>query len=79
MWEKLRLNYQEPIFGRYGLVGYGCCEYLTLKIDGVLSIPNLRIFVCSAWTCLEAVQGAVGQVYVVMWRQKEGQRCRLSG
>jgi hypothetical protein len=52
------------------LVGYGCCENLRLKIDGGLSIPNLRIFVCSAWTSLETVQEAVGQDYVIMWRQK---------
>ena len=70
MWEEFYLNYQKPIFERFGLVGYGCCENLTHKIDGVLSIPNLRIFVCSAWTSLEAVQRAVGQEYVIMWRQK---------
>jgi hypothetical protein len=70
IWKKLRLNYQESIFGRYGLAGSGCCENLTLKIGGVLSIPNLCIFVCSAGTCLEAVQHAVGQDYVIMWRQK---------
>jgi hypothetical protein len=70
MWEEYYLNYQKPIFQQFGLVGYGCCENLTRKIDGVRSIPNLRIFVCSAWTCLEAVQKAVGQDYVIMWRQK---------
>ena len=32
--------------------------------------PNPRIFVCSAWTSLETVQEAVGQDYVIMWRQK---------
>jgi hypothetical protein len=41
-----------------------------LKIDGVLSLPNLRIFVYRAWTSLEIVQEAVGQDYVIMWRQK---------
>jgi hypothetical protein len=70
MWEEFCLDYQKPILERFGLVGYGCCEDLTLKIDGALSIPNLRIIVCSAWTSLEAVQEAVGQDYVIMWRQK---------
>jgi hypothetical protein len=70
MWREFYLNYQRPIFQRFGLVGYGCCENLTHEIDGVLSIPNLRIFVCSAWTSLQAVQEAVGQDYVIMWRQK---------
>jgi hypothetical protein len=30
----------------------------------------LRISVCSAWTDLALVQEAVGQDYVIMWRQK---------
>ncbi len=70
MWEEFCLAYQKPIFARYGLVAYGCCENLTRKIDGVLSIPNLRIFVCSAWTDLNAVLEKVGPQYCIMWRQK---------
>ena len=50
MWEEFLLNYQKPIIEMFGLCGYGCCENLTHKIDGVLSIPNLRIFVSSAWS-----------------------------
>jgi hypothetical protein len=70
MWREFLLEYQRPIIEQFGLSGYGCCENLSQKIDGVLSLKNLRIFVCSAWTCLEAVQNAVGQDYVIMWRQK---------
>ncbi len=70
MWEEFCLAYQKPIFERYGLVGYGCCENLTRKIDGVLSIPNLRIFVCSAWTDLNVVLEKVSSDYCIMWRQK---------
>ena len=55
---------------RFGLVGYGCCENLTHKINGVLSIPNLRIFVCSAWTDLTTVLEKTGRNYCTMWRQK---------
>jgi hypothetical protein len=70
MWEEFCLNYQKPLFDRFGYVGYGCCENLTHKINGVLSIPNLRIFTCSAWTDLTKVMDAVGQNYCIMWRQK---------
>lgn len=70
MWEAFLLNYQKPIFERFGLVGYGCCEDLTHKMDQVLTIPNLRIFVCSAWTDLDKLLGRVGTDYVIMWRQK---------
>lgn len=70
MWEEFCLAYQKPIFERFGLVGYGCCESLTRKLDGVLSIPNLRILVCSAWTSLPAVIERAGTGYCIMWRQK---------
>ena len=70
MWEEFCLNYQKPIFEKFGLVGYGCCENLTKKIDGVLAIPNLRIFTCSAWTNLDLVIEKVGAKHVIMWRQK---------
>ena len=71
MWEEFLLDYQKPIFEQFGLVGYGCCENLTHKVDGVLSIPNLRIFVCSAWTDLDVILDKVDPAkYVIMWRQK---------
>jgi len=70
MWREFCLDYQMPILRRFGLAHYGCCEDLTHKIDGVLSIPNLRIFTCSAWTDLDAVIERCGADYVIMWRQK---------
>lgn len=70
MWEAFCLNYQKPILERFGLTGYGCCENLTHKIDRVLTIPNLRIMVCSAWTSLDTVIDRCGTNYCVMWRQK---------
>lgn len=70
MWEEFCLNYQKPILEQFGLVAYGCCENLTQKLEGVQSIPNLRIFVCSAWTNLEKVVDTIGNNYVIMWRQK---------
>ncbi len=70
MFEEFLLAYQRPLFERFGLVHYGCCENLTRKIDAVLSIPNLRIFTCSAWTDLGTVIDRCGGRYVIMWRQK---------
>lgn len=70
MWEEYLLSYQIPILSQFWLSSYGCCENLTRKIEGVLKIPNLRIFVCSAWTDLQKVVDAVGDRYTIMWRQK---------
>ena len=70
MWEEFCLEYQKPIFARFGFSCYGCCENLGRKIPGVLSIPNLRIFVCSAWTTLQVALNHVPEKYCIMWRQK---------
>jgi hypothetical protein len=70
MWEEFCLNYQKPVLERFGLTQYGCCENLTERIDAVLTIPNLRIFVCSAWTDLDKVIEHVRDRYTIMWRQK---------
>jgi len=69
MQEEFLLNYQIPIFQQYGAVQYGCCEDLTQKIDILLRIPNLRVFVCSAWTDLDKVLEKCGKDYTIMWRQ----------
>ena len=70
MWREFLLDYQKPFLERYGLISYGCCENLTHKMDGVLTVSNLRIFVCSAWTDLAKLVDLVGDRYTIMWRQK---------
>lgn len=70
MWKEFLLDYQRPIMDQFGWAAYGCCENLTHKMEGVLTIPNLRVFVSSAWTDLDKVVELVGSNYVIMWRQK---------
>jgi len=68
--EEFLLRYQKPILERFGLTFYGCCEDLTKKIALILSVPNLRKFVCSAWTDIGKLAAAVGDRYCIEWRQK---------
>ncbi len=68
--EEFLLRYQKPILERFGLTFYGCCEDLTNKIGLILSIPNLRKFVCSAWTDIGRLAEAVKDRYAIEWRQK---------
>lgn len=68
--EEFLLQYQKPILERSGLTYYGCCEDLTNKIQMILSVRNLRKFVCSAWTDLGKLAAAVGKRYCIEWRQK---------
>jgi hypothetical protein len=69
-WKEFELDYQMPIMDKFGYVSYGCCENLTHKIDGVLSIPNLRLVTCSAWTNLDVIIEKCAAKYAIMWRQK---------
>jgi hypothetical protein len=70
MWEDFVFRYQKPILARFGLCNYGCCEDNTDRIDRILTIPNLRTFVCNAWTDLDKVIAAAGRDYVIKWEQK---------
>ncbi len=70
MWREFLLDYQMPILKRYRYVSYGCCEDLTHKLDRVLSIPNLRIFVNSPWTDLAAAAEKCRGRACIAWRQK---------
>jgi len=70
MFQKFVLQYQKPILTRFGLCNYGCCEDNSDRIDRILTIPNLRTFVCNAWTNLDKVIAACGSDYVIKWEQK---------
>jgi len=70
MWREFCLDYQMPVLTRYRHVSYGCCENLTHKMDGVLSIPNLRIFVSGPWTDLETAAAMCRDRACIVWRQK---------
>ena len=73
MFEEFLFSYQRVLFQAFGRVQYGCCEDLTTKIDRVLRLPNLRIFVSSFWTDIEKVAEACGTDYCIMWRQSAAQ------
>jgi len=73
MQEEFLLNYQIPVLQQFGAAQYGCCEDLSQKVGVVLKIPNLRIFVASYWTDLDAVIEACGATHTIMWRQSAAQ------
>ncbi|MFC1527021.1 hypothetical protein ACFL6X_09465, partial [Candidatus Latescibacterota bacterium] len=70
MWQEFCLEYQRPIMARYRYVSYGCCEDLTDRIDDVLAVPNMRIFVNSPWTDLATAADRCQDRYAIVWRQK---------
>lgn len=49
MFEEFEIDMCMPIFERFGLVYYGCCDPLDRKMKQVRKIPNLRKVSMSPW------------------------------
>ena len=64
MFEEYEINYMLPIFERFGLVYYGCCDPLDDKMNEVRKIPNLRKVSMSPWTNPEKGAEAIGKDFV---------------
>jgi len=64
MFEEYEINYMLPIFERFGLVYYGCCDPLDGKMKEVRKIPHLRKISMSPWANKERGAEAIGRDYV---------------
>jgi hypothetical protein len=53
-----------PLFERFGLTYYGCCEPLDQKMDCIKRIPNVRKVSMSPWARVERGAQAIGKDYV---------------
>ena len=63
------LAYQKPIFEKYGLVAYGCCEDLTRFIPILKrELPNLRRVAVTPWADFRSCAEQLGSDYVLSWR-----------
>jgi hypothetical protein len=64
MFNEFEIEYSIPIFERFGLVYYGCCDPLDGKMNEVRRIPNLRKISMSPWTNQERGAQEIGSSYV---------------
>jgi len=64
MFEEFEIDMCMPIFRRFGLVYYGCCDPLHKKIPQVRKIPNVRKISMSPWVDEEEGAAAIGNRYV---------------
>ncbi len=64
MLEEFDLDLCRPLFERFGLVYYGCCEPLDRKMAQVRKIPNLRKISMSPWVDEEIGAAAIKGDYV---------------
>ena len=65
MHDEFEIAYMKPIYERFGLVNYGCCEPLHHKIDIIRKISNVRAISVSPWARVEAAAEAMGNRYVM--------------
>ena len=49
MFQEFEIDMCMPIFERFGLVYYGCCDPLDRKMAQVRNIPNVRKISMSPW------------------------------
>ncbi len=65
MHDEFEIEYMKPIYDRFGLVNYGCCEPLHHKIDIIRKIPNVRAISVSPWANVNIAAEAMGKDYVM--------------
>ena len=65
MHEEFEIQYLKPLYERFGLVNYGCCEPLHNKIDIIRKIKNVRAISVSPWANVDIAADAMGADYVM--------------
>jgi len=61
MHQEFELDYMNPLYERFGLVYYGCCEPLHNKIDIIKRIPHVRKVSMSPWVDLDKGAERIGR------------------
>ncbi len=62
------LPYERKLLEPFGLIGYGCCEDLTKKLEAVKTIPGLRRISISPWAEVERCAEILGPDYIFSWK-----------
>jgi len=62
--EEFEIDIMKPLFERFGLLYYGCCEPLHQKIDIIRKINNVRKISISPWAKIDESAENIGGDYV---------------
>lgn len=68
MHEEFILQYEREVLALFGLNGYGCCDDLADKLDGVLQIKNLRRVAVCPWADISRFRPVLGDRYIMTWK-----------
>lgn len=64
MFDEYEIDVCMPLFQRFGLVYYGCCDPLDRKMEQVMKIPNVRKISVSPWADEARSAEQIGARYV---------------
>ena len=62
--EELEIDIMKPLYERFGLLYYGCCEPLNQKIDIIRKIKNIRKISVSPWAKIDESAEKIAGDYV---------------
>jgi hypothetical protein len=62
------MAYEKRLLAPFGLNGYGCCEDLSLKLDDVFTIPNIRRISISPFASVDRSAEKLGARYIFSWK-----------
>ena len=68
MHENFVLSYEREILEFFGLNGYGCCDDLSKKLDGVLKIKNIRRIAVCPWADISNFTPRLQKNYIMTWK-----------
>ena len=68
MFNEFIIEYQKPLYEKFGLTAFGCCEGLTKKIPYLKKIKNLRRIAVTPWADDEECARQIEDKYVISWR-----------
>ena len=70
MHEEFILQYEKRLLEPFGLNGYACCDDLTLKLDDVFQIPNIRRISIAPFADVDACAEKLQGNYIFSWKPK---------
>jgi len=68
MHEEFVLSFERDVLKSFGLTGYGCCDDLSEKLDGVLKTNNLRRVAVCPWADIEKFTPVLKNNFIMTWK-----------
>lgn len=68
MHEEFVMKYESEFIKPFGLNGYGCCDDLTLKLDAVCALPQMRRISISPFANVQKSAERLKGDFILSWK-----------